>query len=221
MTHWFWKASLISHLSVVIPKNPFSSLEELLASSYQLTILGSSSYQIDFEGAESGPFYELWRTKFLDPEKSLTASVKEGIPIILDSHYTQYVDYGSAKNFKEYHECKLKIANLFSGKSLLGFAFQKNSPFLPVVNARLQSMFESGEVMKIIVKHSKDPPNCHANKGKPLGFENISLVFIIISLGVLASGVICGVEWGIKRHPVGELHMWLFSLFLSSSVQIR
>ena len=64
LVHWHWKASLISHLSVVIPHNPFSSLEELLLSSYQITILGSSSYQIDFEGAESGLFRDLWLTKF-------------------------------------------------------------------------------------------------------------------------------------------------------------
>ena len=194
LVHWHWKASLISHLSVVIPHNPFSSLEELLLSSYQITILGSSSYQIDFEGAESGLFRDLWLTKFSDSNKSLTRGNGESTQVALNSHYTHYVDYTSARNTKAYHECKLTIANFFVRKVQLAFAFPKNSPYLSLFNSQLQSMFESGEIMKIIIKHSKGSPSCETQKGKPLGFENISLMFLILSFGAFLSVVTFAME---------------------------
>ena len=44
LSHWHWKASIISHLSVINRENPFMTLEELLSSSYQVTTVGDSSY---------------------------------------------------------------------------------------------------------------------------------------------------------------------------------
>ena len=54
-------------------------------------------------------------------------------------------------------------------------------------NSKLQSMFESGEIMKIILKHSKQSVACDEVRGKSLGFENIAVLFVIIDAGVFLS----------------------------------
>jgi hypothetical protein len=123
LTHWHWKASLISHLSVILPFNPFHALEELLSSPYQITLLGNSAFENDFEGP--GLLHELWLSKFLDENKSLTKSTRESSSITLTSHFTQYVDYNTARSLKEYKACKLKAMNFHGRKFQNGYAFRK------------------------------------------------------------------------------------------------
>ena len=60
-------------------------------------------------------------------------------------------------------------------------------------------MSESGELMKIIEKHSKENLNCQTSKGMPLGFENIAIMFVIILVGVAASLILFGIEWIVRR----------------------
>ena len=71
-------------------------------------------------------------------------------------------------------------------------------------------MTESGELMKIIEKHSNKNPNCQTSKRKPLGFENIAIVFLIISLGIIASLILCGFEWILRRKKEGKKTFILF-----------
>jgi hypothetical protein len=65
-------------------------------------------------------------------------------------------------------------------------------------------MIESGQLMKIIENHSNENLNCQTRKGKPLGFENIAIMFLIISLGVIASLILCGFEWILRRKEDGK-----------------
>ena len=129
LTHWHWKASLISHLSVVLPFNPFSSLGELLSALYDIMLLGNSADQNDFEEVKSGIFHELWLSKFSDKNKSLSKSTEESSNIALSSHFTQYVDYNTARSLKEYEACKLKVMKFLGRKFQIGYAFRKNSPY--------------------------------------------------------------------------------------------
>jgi hypothetical protein len=89
-------------------------------------------------------------------------------------------------------------------KQQLAFGFPKNSPYLTLFNTKIHKMAESGELMKIIEKHSNENPNCQTSKGKPLGFENIAIVFLIISLGVIASLILCGFEWILRIKKEGK-----------------
>ena len=126
LLYWHWKASLISHLSVVTPFIPFSSLEELLYSSYQITTLGSSAEQTDFEGANSGFYKDLWREKFLDTTRSLTETYSDGAKIALDSSYTLYVDIDMFRSLEDHNYSRLKITNVLRRKAFLRFAFPKS-----------------------------------------------------------------------------------------------
>ena len=149
LTHWHWKASLISHLSVVLPFNPFSSLGELLTSDYQITTWQNTAYQSDFEQAKSGIYQELWVRKFKNKNKSLTTT-EEAISNTLNGLYTFYMDYNSARSLPQFKECKLNIMKIKGISNLISLPFPKGSPFLEVFNTKLQKLFESGEIQRII-----------------------------------------------------------------------
>ena len=153
--------------------------------------------------ANNGIFKELWLRKFTVKEKSLAKSRGESMKFVLNSKFTQYINYNSAKT-KEYEDCKIKIMDFSAKKINIGFAFPKESKYLGLFNAKLQKMFESGELQKIIEKHSKESPNCNSSKGLPLGFENIAIVFCIISVGLLTSLILCAVEQILPRNKTGN-----------------
>ena len=194
LIHWFWKASLISHLSVVTPFVPFSSLEGLLSSSYQITTLGNSVCQDHFENAKSGIFKDLWESKFKDKSRSLSEYDVNSGRIAAASTFAHYIDVTSATYIDEYKKCKLQILEFTGRNSLIAFAFPKNSSLLQIFNMKILEMFENGEINRIISKYTLEMQNCQDSKGKPLGFENISIIFVIIGFGVLISISLCLAE---------------------------
>ena len=90
LLHWHWKASLISFLSVEIPKVPFQNMKDLIGSSYQITTLKDSSWQARFQSALDGPFKTAWETKFENKELSLQSDPKEMIRLIMTGKFAMY-----------------------------------------------------------------------------------------------------------------------------------
>ena len=210
LTHWHWKASLISHLSVVLPFKPFTSMEELLSSPYDITLTSDGAEKMDFELSKSGIFKDLWLSKFNNKEKSLNKLKQERTNLAVNSIFTYYINDKSAKNLKEYGDCKLEIMDFSAKKILFGFPFPKNSQYKALFNSKLQKMFESGELQIIKEKHSKETPDCQVTKGMPLGFENIAIIFLIISLGVFASLLFYGFEQIFSRIKTGRENIQLY-----------
>ena len=191
LNHWHWKASLISHLSVVEQEVPFRSLAELIASPYQVTTLADSSYQDIWERGSSNTYQDVWNTKFVDKEKSLKKTEEEAVQQALSGQYAIYLMHTTLTNLQQYKSCILEGTDLFVDKIDLAFALRKNSPYLDVFNLEMQRMFESGELERIARRHRTKKPTCNdSGKGKPLGFTNIILMFVIFSGGVCFSIVI-------------------------------
>ena len=102
LLHWHWKASLISYLSVEIPKVPFENMEELIGSSYQITTMKDSSWQTEFQCALDGPFKTAWETKFENKELSLQSDPKEMIKLTMSGAYAMYYYLYGIITMKEY-----------------------------------------------------------------------------------------------------------------------
>ena len=138
-------------------------------------------------------------SKFTDKNKSLTKTDQESSQVAAQSHYAIYTTLSNAVKLEGFKNCELILTNFAVRKNKIAFAFPRHSPYLGVINSQLQSMFESGEIMKIIEKHSNSNPNCHQKKGKPLGFENIAIVFLLLVCGLVLSFLFCVMEWIAKR----------------------
>ena len=200
LNHWHWKASLISHLSVVENHLPFTTLEELVTSPYQVTTLGDSYYQEVWQKGHSTLSKKIWNTKFVDKERSLKKTEREVIDEALSGNSAIYLFHTTLSNLKEYKTCLLQDTTLLVNKIDLAFALPKNSPYLEVFNLAMQGMMESGELERIHRRHRTKEPTCSdPGKGNPLGFENILLVFLILVCGTCASLVICLLESCLKK----------------------
>ena len=201
LNHWHWKASIISHLSVIENKVPFRNLEELVRSSYQVTTLGDSFFQAVWEKGNSSIYQKVWKTKFKEKPKSLKDTEKEVILQALSGPYAIYLFHTTLTNLPEYRNCLLEGTNLLVDKVDLAFALQRNSPYLDLFNHAMQRIIESGELERIHRKHRVEEPACNdPGKGKPIGFENILLVFLILGSGTFVSIVICILEVCFKKN---------------------
>ena len=178
-------------------------MQELLGSAYQITVYPNTVYQNDFEQAKSGVFFDLWLTKFMDKNKSFTKTSESKI-LVQNELYAMYKDLYTAKNYKEYKKCQLKIMNFKARTALMGFGFPKDSPLLPLFNNKIQSMMENGEIQRIIEKHRAEEPDCNNQRGKPLGFENIALLFILLLCGIFSSILVYVSEIVLRRKAAVE-----------------
>ena len=122
LVHWHWKTSLIANLAVVRPHIPFSNLQELVDSPYQITLERNSAQQEEFAMADTEIYSKLWQKKFEDPEKSLTNSNKDSAHITATvPHYTAFIDQYCAMNLHEYNSGDLKATDVKGRKSTIAF----------------------------------------------------------------------------------------------------
>ena len=203
LNHWHWKASIISHLSIILPETPFDSLQGLIDSPYQITTLGDTYLsKVWFEADDDSSLLKaIANTKFLDKDASLKKTEQEAIAQTMTDLYALFFFNGVGINLQEYKDCKLDDVGFPVSKINLAFAFPKTSPYRDIFNHGLQKMMESGEIDRIRQKHKPEARICGGGgKGKTLGFKNIILVFLILGLGLLLSIVSLVVEIVINLH---------------------
>ena len=195
VNHWYWKASIISHLSVVHEDIPFRSKVELLTSSYQVTTVRDSSHHSVWENSNSALDHQVWKTKFLEEGKSLKKSEQDMISQALSGEFAIYYSQKVIKNTPEYKNCQIVGTGYSPNKADMAFALPHNSPYKDLINAALYRMIENGELTRIFIKHKSQEPDCNtAGKGKPIGFENILLAFIILFGSIALSVCFCLME---------------------------
>ena len=189
LNHWHWKASIISHLSIVVPSATFKSLEEFLESSYQITTLKDSYFSKFWsESEEGGLMKTISEKKFMNEEASLKTTEQEAITQTMTGKYAFFGMESGTKHHIEYKQCKIKDVGFRVSKSDSALAFPKTSPYRDVFNYAIRKMTESGEIRRIAMKYKPEERSCGGGeKGRTLGFENIILVFIIFGFGLFLS----------------------------------
>ena len=74
------------------------------------------------------------------------------------------------------------------------YGFQKDSPFLPLVNYYLHEMKEKGSLKKIQVKYEPSPQICPDYNGKSLGVNSVFAAFGVLFFGVGTAMIFFGLE---------------------------
>ena len=186
MINFYWKASIISNLSVNLPNIPFRSINDLIKSPYQITLIKDSSYQELFEKSEDPVFKAAWETKFYDKSHSLKENLEEMVPLILNGQFAMFEGLSSVQTLKEYKDCKITDCGFYVSKMDFAFTLQKNSQYTELFNAGMKKMGETGMLKRIITKHQTSRPTCDdKQKGVPLALGNIAFAFIILLAGFL------------------------------------
>ena len=188
LLHWHWKAALISNLSIEVPKVPFQNMDELISSSYQITLRKDSSWEAAFKNAIDGPFKDAWETKFVDKDLSLQSGFSEMMSLVMTGEYAMYNYLSSVRTLEEFKDCKITDAGFSLKKIYVAFAVQKNSPYREPLNRALTKMLENGEAERIKNKHLGKVPECAENgKGKPMGLASVVFPIGICFLGMCGS----------------------------------
>ena len=131
-------------MSIHIPLVPFTSLEGILSTPYQITLLKDSSYENMFKTASKEPLKTIWNTKFIDKEKSLLKTPEEMIPLILTGDYAMYETYGAFQNFEETKDCRITDVGFHVIRNDFAFPIPKSSPYGEVLNFVMRKMIETG-----------------------------------------------------------------------------
>ena len=105
LLHWHWKASIISHLSVVLPDIPFSNGAELAESAYQITMMKGNALQVSWKFWNQSMHVSvsgcLWNFKIRAPETFLGYQVS-----------------GKGQKFEKYPQVSENEFNCLSGQEL-------------------------------------------------------------------------------------------------------
>ena len=191
MVNFYWKASIISNLSVNLPAIPFRSTSAFLNTPYQVTLIKDSSYQEFFEKSETDPFKTAWETKFQDKDKSLKGSLEEMIPLIQTGKYAMFDTYSVLLTLQEYKDCKITDSGFYVNTMSFAFTLQKNSQYTELFNTGMKKMLEHGTLQRILVKNQPSRPSCDdKKKGVALGLPNIAFAFFILLFGAAVGTVL-------------------------------
>ena len=195
MVNFYWKASIISNLSVNLPAIPFRSTSALLDTPYQITLIKDSAYQGVFENSEAEPFKTAWKTKFEDKEKSLKGSLEEMIPLIQSGKYTMFDTYSVLLTLQEYKDCKITDSGFYVNTMSFAFTLQKNSQYTELFNNGMRKMLEHGTLQRILVRNQPSKPSCDdKKKGVALGLANIAFAFFILMVGATSGTILFFLE---------------------------
>ena len=160
-------------------------MDELISSSYQITLWKDSSYQTEFESAVDGPLKTAWKTKFVDKDLSLQSDLHAMVGLVMTGKYAMYDSLPAIRTLEEFKECKIANVGFSTTKLDLAFALQKNSPFKEPLNRALGKMFENGEIDRFRKKNQDQLPECEEKgKGKPIGMGNVVFPIGIYIIGV-------------------------------------
>ncbi len=96
----------------------------------------------------------------------------------------------------EAYPCQIRAAPPRYLSNSVTFAFQKGSPYVPLFNAKILTLKQSGEVQKMIDKYlnTKADVTCSHSSFTPIGYQNIFSAFVLLLGGVVAGWIILFVE---------------------------
>lgn len=77
----------------------------------------------------------------------------------------------------------------------MGFAFPKNSPYLPVINHRISVLRESGQLDLVFGRRRRVETTCGGQGNfKEIGYPNIFTAFLVLVVGIFLGIFMASVE---------------------------
>ena len=95
---------------------------------------------------------------------------------------------------KEYVNCEVIDVPSKFNINRYAFAFQKDSPYLPIFNYYLKLLDQQGTFHKLKKKYQVLPQNCQGSGGSAIGFESTLTAFLAFILGMLLGMVLLIIE---------------------------
>ena len=113
-------------------------------------------------------------------------------------NYKIFLSYNSAQDGYETCEFIALPAKYDFGFEAIGL--QKNSPYLDVFNYYILQLMEKGAYDQIGKKYGVSSQVCPDYNGKPIGYVNCGVAFIILAVGFILCSVMMLIERSNKRY---------------------
>ena len=199
LIHWHWKASLISHLSVVIPSLPFTNADEFLRSPFQLTLVEGTALASALETASTGNLKSIWDTKVKDKKKSLKPDLSAAMDLLSREQYALFEGQPLVESQSEYSDCTIVDTGFVLMSFDLAFPVAKKSPYKELFNQAMLKSKENGAIFRIKQRYKIIPPTCGGSKGSSLGFETLGFAFGTFVAGPILAVLSLMIEAVYKR----------------------
>ena len=110
-----------------------------------------------------------------------------------------YDNYESIAATPEYIACEvIDVPEKYDVKPW-SYAFQKNSPYLDIINHYMKLMEEKGTAQQILKKYKSEPQVCPDKSGSPIGFDSCFIAFVLLSGGFIFGGILFAIEMLISK----------------------
>ena len=191
MNNYVYNSSLISLLTIEKYELPINSMEDFLDKpDYQLMLMSADGLESYFSLADDLVRKKIWEDKLFGSSEAFVSSTIEGEEILMkDPKRVLFLSPDSATAFVNF-PCGITRATKEFAKNSVGYGFQKNSPYVALFSYVINDLIEFGNVKYIqsSIAMEKDSMACEQNKEyKPLGYDNIFSVFILLFIGIILS----------------------------------
>ena len=119
--------------------------------------------------------------------------------ILENPNFAYYDNIESIKQEKAFTKCEIiSIPAKYDIKPMT-FAFQKNSPYLPLFDFFMLQMEENGINDQILMKYKSPPQFCPDRSGLPVDMYSFFTLFLILAAGIALSLILLPLEYCVTK----------------------
>ena len=108
--------------------------------------------------------------------------------LMSDERNILFVDQHAVRTSFKHYPCSIMESKLAYSKSVLAFPFAHRSPYIPLINHQIMSIWQSGLKSRMFERTHllKELTNCEEKNVdfKPVTYHNIISAFLAVSCGV-------------------------------------
>ena len=170
---------------------PIKTIEDLTRSSKYKIILEAGTATVEYFEALPGDIRLMEKSQLIDASKDSSIIEK----IIMEDD--DFVYFGSKLTFtSEAIPCHIITQSESYLIASISWAFQKNSPYLALINFNLNKALESGIASQIMRQfmHVPDETTCSVSSYEQIYIENIFSAFLMLLFGIICACLLASTE---------------------------
>ena len=190
---WAYNAGLVSHLTFDTINYPIGTLQHI-ADNKQFNVViqkGTADEGYFLDASPNTDAYLIGKTVKEKKEELLVESLEEiEMKLLADPYLIYFGEEIAARHiFDSYPRQIAEVADEDYFKVSISFAFQKNSPYVPLANYILNGMLSSGTPSRFLnaLENTKNHTGNEEDNFKAIKYENIFTAFLILLVGILAA----------------------------------
>ncbi|XP_078382291.1 glutamate receptor 2-like [Oculina patagonica] len=198
-----YTANLAAFFTVKNAENPINNLEDIVKSTYQVGVIGSSSVYEDFKTSQYETHKKIWHR--IEESNTIVESTSEGSQLVRERDKFVFIDDGPIlRHEASQPPCDLTVVSGLSTAKGLSFAFQDDDPHTNDFTLAILRLHENNFLEHLKRKWWEAKHECPQEQETTLSRKRIDLksmlgVYVVLSVGILVALLALIVEVCWKR----------------------